>query len=114
MTLRTGAFALFATSNGTSAANNACAHILSSLGSTVVQSFGTEYEAGASGAWNLFNDDYRPTCIVFPREASHVQVAMNAIYQAKSHYAAQAGGHTAMKGWNKYVFQSPSLFLRVN
>jgi len=79
-----------------------CGRLQSTLGTTIVASSGTGYAAGISGAWNLFNTQYTPACIVFPREGSHVQAAMKTIYQNKIRYAVQAGGHSAMKGWNKY------------
>ncbi|KII84753.1 hypothetical protein PLICRDRAFT_57276 [Plicaturopsis crispa FD-325 SS-3] len=78
----------------------ACTSLTAALGLTIVQSAGLQYSAAASGAWNLFNDGYRPRCIVFPTSASHVQTAMGAIYAAGSRYAVQAGSHTAMVGWN--------------
>lgn len=78
-----------------------CIRIQSTLGSDIVQlSTGPEYLAGASNAWSLYNTVDRPTCIVFPRDASHVQVAMAAIFRDKIRYAVQSGGHSAMTGWN--------------
>jgi hypothetical protein len=79
-----------------------CKKLQSALGSTVVLS-GPEYDARASGAWNLYNAQSFPACIVLPIDASHVQIAMKAIYQDKIRYAVQAGGHSAMKGWNTCV-----------
>jgi len=80
-----------------------CTRLQDSLGTEVVQLSGTEYLSGASNAWNLFNTESRPTCIVFPRNAAHVQTAMTAIFLDKIHYAVQAGGHSAMSGWNTYA-----------
>lgn len=78
-----------------------CLRIQSNLGSDIVQlSSGPEYLASASNAWSLYNTVDRPTCIVFPRNASHVQVAMAAIFRDKIRYAVQSGGHSAMTGWN--------------
>ncbi|KAJ6591056.1 FAD-binding domain-containing protein [Mycena vulgaris] len=93
---------LFPISNGTAriAAHRACNQLEFSLGPSLVECSGIEYETAATNAWNLQNSEYRPTCIVFPRASSHVQVAMKAIYDAGSHYAVQAGSHSAMKGWN--------------
>lgn len=82
-----------------------CGRIQRKLGPSVVQTSGVEYIAGATGAWNLFNTDFHPACIVFPREAAHVQTAMEAIYRDRVRYAVQAGSHSAMKGWNKCVSQ---------
>ncbi|KAJ7590615.1 FAD-binding domain-containing protein [Mycena floridula] len=82
-------------------ADIACSRIQLALGTTIAQtSQGPEYNATATGAWNLVNDLLRPTCIVFPRKTSDVQIAMTAIYQAKARYSVQAGGHSAMQGWN--------------
>ncbi|KAJ7310616.1 hypothetical protein DFH08DRAFT_1046344 [Mycena albidolilacea] len=93
---------LFPPSNATtlSAALHACDQLQSSLGPSIVQTTGAEYLVGATNAWNLQNSQYQPTCIVFPRTSAHVQTAMEAIYAAGSHYAVQAGSHSAMKGWN--------------
>ncbi|KAJ7052918.1 hypothetical protein C8F01DRAFT_1331641 [Mycena amicta] len=81
-------------------ARRACAHITSHLGFHIVKSSGAEYQSAIHGAWDEQNNLFHPTCIVFPREASHVQTAMREIYRAKARYAVQAGGHSAMKGWN--------------
>ncbi|KAJ6500846.1 FAD-binding domain-containing protein [Mycena sanguinolenta] len=94
--------ALFPPSNETThlAALQACKRLESSLGSPIVQSTGPEYQAAAKNAWNLENSEFQPTCIVFPRAAAHVQTAMKAVFAAGSHYAVQAGSHSAMRGWN--------------
>jgi hypothetical protein len=83
-----------------------CALLRFTLGSSIVASSGANYAAGVAGAWNFFNTQYAPACVVFPREASHVQAAMQTIYKSKARYAVQAGGHSAMKGWNKYLSSS--------
>ncbi|KAF4609548.1 hypothetical protein D9613_012318 [Agrocybe pediades] len=88
------------TANATSPASKTCTMLQAQMGSEVVQFSGAEYNASASNAWSLFNAQNKPTCIVFPQEASHVQTAMAAIFHNKIHYAVQAGGHTAMTGWN--------------
>ncbi|KAJ7590538.1 FAD-binding domain-containing protein [Mycena floridula] len=83
------------------AADVACSRIQSALGTTITQTFqGPEHNSTATGAWNLVNDLFHPTCIVFPRKTTDVQVAMKAIYEAKARYSVQAGGHSAMQGWN--------------
>ncbi|KAK7019842.1 FAD-binding protein [Favolaschia claudopus] len=82
------------------AALQACNQLAVSLGSPILQTSGNSYEKAATNAWNLENGQYQPTCIVFPTTSKHVQIAMKAIYAAKSHYAVQAGSHSAMKGWN--------------
>ncbi|KAJ7151460.1 hypothetical protein C8R43DRAFT_1088002 [Mycena crocata] len=98
-------FTSFPASNGTAqnSARQACDQLQSSLGSSIVQSSGANYEFAAMNAWNLENAQYQPTCMVFPRNTRNVQIAMKAIYAAKSHYAVQAGSHSAMKGWNTWV-----------
>lgn len=80
-----------------------CTGLQGTLGPDIVQFSGAEYLASASNAWSLFNTEDRPPCIVFPRNATHVQSAMAAIYRDKIRYAVQAGGHSAMTGWNTYV-----------
>ncbi|KAJ7041895.1 FAD-binding domain-containing protein [Mycena alexandri] len=94
--------ALFPPGNETthSAAVRACQQLDHTLGPSLVQSSGAEYEAAATNAWNLLNAEFAPTCIVFPQISQHVQTAMKAIYDTGSHYAVQAGSHSAMKGWN--------------
>ncbi|KAJ7053070.1 hypothetical protein C8F01DRAFT_560532 [Mycena amicta] len=82
------------------AALQACQRITSDLGSSIVQSSGAAYQFAVNNAWNIQNALFTPTCIVFPRNASHVQTAMREIHSAKSHYGVQAGSHSAMKGWN--------------
>ncbi|KAJ7672612.1 FAD-binding domain-containing protein [Mycena polygramma] len=93
---------LFPRTNDTTsnAAHNACNQLTASLGSSMVQSSGTNYELAATNAWNLQNSEYQPTCIVFPQNSIDVQTAMKAIYTTQSNYAVQAGSHSAMKGWN--------------
>lgn len=80
-----------------------CSLLQSSLGSDIVQTSGAEYQASAGNAWSLFNAEDLPPCIVFPRNSTHVQVAMAAIFRHKIRYAVQAGGHSAMTRWNRYV-----------
>ncbi|KAF9059421.1 hypothetical protein BDP27DRAFT_1431381 [Rhodocollybia butyracea] len=81
-----------------------CNQIQQRLGPSLVQSkvSGSQYEFGANAAWNLFNTDvnFQPTCIVFVTNAEDVQVAMSTIFENGADYAVQAGGHSAMKGWN--------------
>ncbi|KAJ7463581.1 FAD-binding domain-containing protein [Mycena latifolia] len=84
----------------TSASSKVCAAIRVKLGSSIVKSSGLEYNAIVMDPWSLFNSLDRPTCIVYPRTASHVQAAMKSIFRFSSHYAVQAGAHSAMVGWN--------------
>jgi len=94
--------------NVTSSASRTCTFLQAQLGPNIVQTSGVEYNASASNAWSLYNGQDKPTCIVFPHRASHVQTAMAAIFANKVHYAVQAGGHTAMTGWNTCVLLSKS------
>ncbi|KAF7297488.1 FAD-binding domain-containing protein [Mycena indigotica] len=88
-------------SSPASAARSACQSISKSLGNAVVLSSGTsEYNFTQHNAWNFQNTLFAPTCIVYPRNAGHVQTAMRAIFKAKSRYAVQSGSHSAVKGWN--------------
>ncbi|KAE9397561.1 FAD-binding domain-containing protein [Gymnopus androsaceus JB14] len=66
------------------------------------RSFGPQYAIGVNSAWNAFNNEvnFQPACVVFAAKAEHVQVAMKAIFDNDVDYAVQAGGHSAMKGWN--------------
>lgn len=86
--------------NGTGS-QAACDFLRISLGPEIVQVSGDEYQTGVSSAWNNFNNEFHPTCIVFPLNTGHVQIAMRAIFVAESDYAVQAGGHSAMVGWNR-------------
>ncbi|KAJ4490824.1 FAD-binding domain-containing protein [Lentinula aciculospora] len=85
-------------------ASNTCQQLVSTLGSSIVQSqsSGSEYTVGANGAWSVFNqeENFLPTCIVFVNSTEDVQTAMKTIFDNKSEYAVQAGGHSAMTGWN--------------
>ncbi|KDR68178.1 hypothetical protein GALMADRAFT_146431 [Galerina marginata CBS 339.88] len=89
---------------GTLAANSTafrtCAQLQGTLGPDIIQFSGPEYLNASTRAYSLFNTEDRPTCIVFPRETSHVQVAMAAIFLNEVHYAVRAGGHAGMTGWN--------------
>ncbi|PFH49712.1 hypothetical protein AMATHDRAFT_194445 [Amanita thiersii Skay4041] len=83
------------------AAQSACKKLKSKLGTTVVQfEDSPEWDATLVAPWNLSNDNVAPTCIVFPYDHTHVSAAMQEIFKNGANYAVQAGGHTAMKGWN--------------
>ncbi|THV04042.1 FAD-binding domain-containing protein [Dendrothele bispora CBS 962.96] len=85
----------------TSNATLACNQAQSILGDSTVQTPSDSDYAGASTApWNLFNTQFKPACVVLPRNNTDVQVAMRSIFQFDVDYAVQAGGHSAMKGWN--------------
>jgi hypothetical protein len=83
------------------AAHAACTTLVHQLGTTIVEFNGsTGYYNATQAAWNFNNVDVDPSCVVYPRDTSHVQAAMAAIYKTGSLYAVQSGGHSAMKGWN--------------
>ncbi|KAJ7073927.1 FAD-binding domain-containing protein [Mycena amicta] len=89
-----------ATVSDATAAALACRNVTTILGPTIVQSSGAQYNATAQGTWSLFNSLDKPTCIVYPTSAAHVQTAMAAIYASNSKYAVIAGGHSGMVGYN--------------
>ncbi|KAF9506678.1 hypothetical protein BS47DRAFT_1304981 [Hydnum rufescens UP504] len=87
--------------NHTTPAKTACHTLSTLLGTDKVQSAGgAQYEASATGAWDLYNQFDKPTCIVFPRNSSDVVSAMRTIFHSDAHYAVRGGGHSAMPGWN--------------
>ncbi|KAF9506684.1 hypothetical protein BS47DRAFT_1399293 [Hydnum rufescens UP504] len=85
----------------TTPAKTACHTLSTLLGTDKVQSAGgAQYEASATGAWDLYNQFDKPTCIIFPRNSSDVVSAMRTIFHSDAHYAVRGGGHSAMPGWN--------------
>lgn len=78
----------------------ACQNLQDGSLKSIVSASGTIFEAGATSAWNLLNANLRPDCIVFARTTQDVSAAMETIYVSKANYAVQAGGHSAMQGWN--------------
>ncbi|KAF8649064.1 hypothetical protein AX16_006037 [Volvariella volvacea WC 439] len=85
---------------GASAATSTCQQLAKQLGKTVVVTAGDDYDSSVLDIWNLFNTVYQPACVVLPRNASHVQAAMRAIYKDEVRYAVQAGSHSGVRGWN--------------
>ncbi|TFK35115.1 hypothetical protein BDQ12DRAFT_688542 [Crucibulum laeve] len=84
-----------------STALQTCTQLQTTLGSDIVQfPNGPEYLNSSANAYSFFNAEILATCIVLPRQASHVQIAMAAIFKNKVHYAVRAGGHSGMTGWN--------------
>lgn len=79
----------------------ACQLLLKQSPHLLVSSSGPLYNEGATSAWNLLNANLRPDCIVFPLTTQDVSAAMKLIFKSKANYAVQAGGHSAMEGWNK-------------
>ncbi|KAI3607893.1 isoamyl alcohol [Moniliophthora roreri] len=81
--------------------DQACKHLQSLLSPDIVAlPHSSAYTNGTQAPWNGYNRDFSPACIVFPRETAHVQAAMKVIFENEIDYAVQAGGHSAMKGWN--------------
>ncbi|KAF9512461.1 hypothetical protein BS47DRAFT_1363136 [Hydnum rufescens UP504] len=73
--------------NHTTPAKTACHTLSTLLGTDKVQSAGgAQYEASATGAWDLYNQ-----LDIF---------AMRTIFHSDAHYAVRGGGHSAMPGWN--------------
>lgn len=73
---------------------SACSNITSQLGSSKVSTSelslnyieSTEY-------YNTLQDDYKPSCIVYPESSQDVSTAIQAIRAAGSRFAIKAGGH---------------------
>ncbi|KAG6901265.1 hypothetical protein C0995_014383 [Termitomyces sp. Mi166 len=82
------------------ASDLACQHLQKGSLRTIVSTSGNLYESGATSAWNLLNANLQPTCVIFPRTTEDVSKAMEIIYKFDGNYAVQAGGHSAMQGWN--------------
>nr|AGK29874.1 FAD-binding protein [Volvariella volvacea] len=89
-----------ALADGPAGATSTCNRLAGELGTAVVVTSGDDYNNASADTWSLFNAEARPSCVVLPRNANHVQVAMQAIYEDKVRYAVQAGSHSAMRGWN--------------
>lgn len=85
-------------------ATQTCTELRRQLGSDVVQVYGERiYIEAIRNPASLFNSVHRPTCVVAPRDAVDVQMAMAAIYRDRVRYAVMSGGHTGMTGWNTCV-----------
>jgi hypothetical protein len=76
---------------------------------TIVTDSGVDFDNTIAAAWNGANQQLRPACAILPTTASHVQVAMKTIFDTKVRYAVQSGGHSGVKGWNKYVSISTAI-----
>jgi FAD/FMN-containing dehydrogenase len=72
----------------------ACSNITSRLGSSKVTSneFSLNYVESLE-YWNSLQDVYKPSCVVYPKSAQDVSVALQAIRAADSRFAIKAGGH---------------------
>ncbi|PPR04192.1 hypothetical protein CVT24_010740 [Panaeolus cyanescens] len=78
-----------------------CNILQESLGPEVVQLSGDpNFTTSSTAAWSLFNTISKPACVILPRNAFDVQSTMASIFRNKNRYAVQAGGHSAMTGWN--------------
>ncbi|KAK0541979.1 hypothetical protein OC845_006815 [Tilletia horrida] len=82
-------------------ADAACQQLLTSLGSDVVSLPSTAaYQQGQDGAWNNFNRQQHPSCIIYARNSSDVSTAIISIGRNDLNYQVRSGGHSAMAGWN--------------
>ncbi|KAJ5111181.1 hypothetical protein N7532_001716 [Penicillium argentinense] len=73
---------------------SACSNITTQLGSSKVSSnlLSQEY-SNSLEYWNALLDDYKPSCVVYPKNAQDVSVMVQAIRAADSRFAIKAGGH---------------------
>jgi hypothetical protein len=78
-----------------------CSALLAVLGGAIIQPSDPRFHNASQDAWNLFNTQFNPSCVVFPNQSSDVVKAMTLIFHHECDYAVQAGGHSAMPGWNK-------------
>ncbi|KAJ5212173.1 FAD-binding type 2 [Penicillium cinerascens] len=78
----------------TAAGPSACSNITSQLGSTKVTSneLSVNY-VESTECWSTLQDAYKPSCVVYPKTAQDVSVALQAIRAAGSRFAIKAGGH---------------------
>lgn len=83
-----------AAANAAAAGTSACSNITTQLGSSKVISneFTLEY-SNSIEYWNTLQDVYKPSCIVYPKNAQDVSTALQAIRAADSRFAIKAGGH---------------------
>jgi hypothetical protein len=102
--LTLSAFSVFPFSAAQTNGTTACSLLVSKLGATIVVYSGPDYDQGASGSWNELNNQFRPSCVVFPRTDQDVQQTMQIIFTSEANYAVQSGGHAGLVGWNKYVW----------
>ena len=78
----------------TTAGPSACSNITSQLGSSKVTSneLSLNYVESIE-YWSTLQDAYKPSCVVYPKTAQDVSVALQAIRAADSRFAIKAGGH---------------------
>ncbi|KAJ5809462.1 FAD-binding type 2 [Penicillium pulvis] len=78
----------------TAAGPAACTKIATELGSAKVNAnqLSSNY-TNSLEYWNTIQDEYKPSCIVFPSSAQDVSVSLKAIRAAGSRFAIKAGGH---------------------
>lgn len=77
-----------------SAGSSACSNITSQLGSAKVSTnqLSIQY-INSTEYYNTLLDDYKPSCVVYPKSAHDVSLALQAIRAADSRFAVKAGGH---------------------
>ncbi|EPS38608.1 hypothetical protein H072_7639 [Dactylellina haptotyla CBS 200.50] len=73
----------------------ACANLTGSLGITKVSSspLSLKYISTRQDYWNTLQSRYQPSCIVYPKSARDVSIAVQAIRASGSRFAVKAGGH---------------------
>ncbi|KAJ5088335.1 hypothetical protein N7456_011951 [Penicillium angulare] len=78
----------------TAAGPSACSNITSQLGSSKITTneLSLNY-VGSTEYWNTLQDDYKPSCVVYPESAQDVSVVIQAVRAAGSRFAIKAGGH---------------------
>ena len=77
------------------AGTQACANLTSILGNSKVDSnrLSLKYINTQQDYWNAKQSEYVPSCIVYPKSANDVSVALQGIKAAGSRFAIKAGGH---------------------
>ena len=82
-------------SKAVAVANTACTDLTSSLGSSKVDSnpLSADYINSRYDYWNAVQSNYAPSCIIYPKSAQDVSIALQAIKVAGSRFAIKAGGH---------------------
>lgn len=73
----------------------ACANLTSILGGSIVNSdaLSLAYIESHTDYWNVLQDAYEPSCVVYPSSAQDVSITLQAVRAAGSRFAVKAGGH---------------------
>ncbi|KAJ5467949.1 FAD-bindingtype 2 [Penicillium sp. IBT 31633x] len=76
----------------------ACSSIKAELGSSkVVTSRLSKDYRESTEYWSTFQDDYKPSCVVYPESSKDVSVVLKAVRAADSRFAVKGGGHNPNK-----------------